>query len=132
MYKTQMWTICIGLWFEGKKWGHLRTVFSTSRYCYLEVENILLNIWAEDKYFQKYFGMLIWGLGTINLWIKTRGQKSHTTVPLIQSWSWHNFADFYKFLPTLNVFCTARRLSMHPLMHFWPSCHKKLGIVTQD
>ena len=65
IYTNQLWTICtyIELWFEGKiHWGHLRTIFATSRY--QEVENISwISPWKR-KYFRKYFGLLIWGLGS--------------------------------------------------------------------
>jgi len=34
-----------------KKWGHLRTVFVISGYCYPEVENIFVNISTKTKIF---------------------------------------------------------------------------------
>jgi len=71
----------IGLWFEGKKRGHLRTIFSTSGYRYPEVRNIFANISAKTKYFSKIFWGIAQGPGYYRIMQKTRHQKSHASVP---------------------------------------------------
>ena len=58
LHKNHLWLIgtCFGLRSEGKqKWGHLRTTFATSRYRYLEVVNIFMNISAKTKIFSNIF-----------------------------------------------------------------------------
>ena len=47
---------CKGLWFKVKKiWGHLKTIFAISGYCYPEVGNIFVNISVKTKIFSKIF-----------------------------------------------------------------------------
>ena len=65
-----------------KKWGHLKTIFATFGYRYLEVGNIFANISAKMKYFSKIFWGIAQGPKYYRFMQKTRHQKSHATVPL--------------------------------------------------
>ena len=87
IHKNQVWTICtyIGLWFEGNKiWGHLRTVFLTTRYCYPEVRNIFLNIPAKTIIFSTIFCVVDLGHSYYRFMKITRAQKCYASVPLIR------------------------------------------------
>jgi len=52
--QKKLWLIatCPDLWVQTlKSWGHLRTIFATSRYCYSEFANIFVNISEKTKIF---------------------------------------------------------------------------------
>ena len=61
------------------------------------------------KYFKKHFGMLIRGLGTIDSWKKTGGQKSHARVPLTNTGGEQRL----EFLPP-----SVEAASVHPLIRY--------------
>ena len=61
------------------------TISSTSGQCYLEVENIFVNISAKTKNFLEIFKGVILGTIYYRVLKKTRIQQSHGTTPLIGS-----------------------------------------------
>jgi len=62
-------------------WGHLRTLFSISGYCYPEVGNIFVNISVKTKIFSKTFWDVDLGPRYYRFMKKIRAKKSHASVP---------------------------------------------------